>query len=510
MLWLGDPGEPIVHVHLGAATAVFALGYIALVAVTGLWGRWLARRVAASNFQRNLKWFNRVMEAARILIGVWFAAGLFLLNWRQAVAFFLPQNLELTVIGFIVGTFPPLAAWAGLWWSEYPADRALREQNQHAQLEDDLPVHPPQPFANYLASHFRHQILFIFIPLLLIVVGHDLGMVFASLLRLDDKATSIIDAASWIVSTLGVFLFSSEVLRRVLRTESLAATPLRRRLDALSRRTGIAYRDVLLWKTDYSLGNAAVMGLLPQLRYILLSDLLLERMPDEEIEAVFAHEMGHIVHRHMIWYVLFVVLLGLINIGSGQWIAGLMGPQAAAVAVAAFLILKFLLLFGFVSRTFERQADVFAARTIQMRQDRSTMNDASDLAVSASPDDAASDQPTAADQTGDASTTAVAAIAEAPAVRMQAAEASSKGSYVGPYGATLFGSALRRIAVVNNIPLATRSWCHGSIATRMRYLQGLSQDPSRTSRFDRFMRWMYAGIVGALVVSGTLLIFVMR
>ena len=42
---------------------------------------------------------------------------------------------------------------------------------------------------------------------------------------------------------------------------------------------------------------------LPHVRYILLSDLLLERMDDEQIEAVFAHEVGHVVHRHMAWYV---------------------------------------------------------------------------------------------------------------------------------------------------------------------------------------------------------------
>ena len=157
----------------------------------------------------------------------------------------------------------------------------------------------------------------------------------------------------------------------MLHTESLPDSPLRRRLDALCQRSGVRYHDVLLWKTDHNMGNAAVMGFIPRFRYILLSDLLLERMPDEEIEAVFAHEMGHIVHRHMAWYVVFVVVLTLLNVGPGRWLAeGLTRLGASGQQLVVFLawITKFLILFGFISRRFERQADVYAARTIQSHE----------------------------------------------------------------------------------------------------------------------------------------------
>ena len=38
--------------------------------------------------------------------------------------------------------------------------------------------------------------------------------------------------------------------------------------------------------------NAAVAGFLPPFRYVFLSDGLLSYLGDEEIAAVFAHEMG--------------------------------------------------------------------------------------------------------------------------------------------------------------------------------------------------------------------------
>src|SRR5579862_9809892 len=70
--------------------------------------------------------------------------------------------------------------------------------------------------------------------------------------------------------------------------------------------------------------------------------------------------------------------------------------------------------------------------------------------------------------------------------------------HVGQYGAAVFGSALHRVAMVNNIPVKARSWCHGSIAKRMQYLHDLSADPTRTRKFDRFMMVLYAAMVFAL------------
>src|SRR5205823_14715197 len=89
----------------------------------------------------------------------------------------------------------------------------------------------------------------------------------------------------------------------------------RARLDAICNRAGVRCRDVLLWRTHHSVGNAAVMGLLPRFRYVLLSDLLVESLPDEQISAVFAHEVGHIRHRHMVWYVLFFIGLSFGFVG---------------------------------------------------------------------------------------------------------------------------------------------------------------------------------------------------
>src|SRR6185312_13081200 len=86
----------------------------------------------------------------------------------------------------------------------------------------------------------------------------------------------------------------------------------------------------------------------------------------------FAHELGHIVHRHMVWLVVFIVVLMLFNLGGGAWVArwmaeaGVSSEAAQGTVIGLAYLFKFLLLFGFVSRRFERQADVFAARTMEL------------------------------------------------------------------------------------------------------------------------------------------------
>jgi hypothetical protein len=74
-------------------------------------------------------------------------------------------------------------------------------------------------------------------------------------------------------------------------------------------------------------------------------------------------------------------------------------------------------------------------------------------------------------------------------------------SFVGQRGAAVFASALRRVAVVNNIPIAARNFSHGSIADRVSYLQHLSANPTRTARFDRTMSVLYAGLTVGLAIS---------
>jgi STE24 endopeptidase len=158
----------------------------------------------------------------------------------------------------------------------------------------------------------------------------------------------------------------------------------------------------------------------------------------------------------MTWYVVLIIILML-----GMSLAEvLITPHLPAKASHLNLDLLlnvpgigiFFAIFGFLSRRFERQADVYAARTIEQH-----------------------------------------AASTGPIVH---------SSHVGPYGAAVFTSALYRVAMVNNIPIRARNFTHGSIATRMDYLKRIADDPRSTGEFDRVMVLLYSTMIVTLGAFG--------
>ncbi|HUB24420.1 MAG TPA: M48 family metallopeptidase [Tepidisphaeraceae bacterium] len=439
--------------------AYFLSGYLLLILLAAWWNRRLARRVAGDNFSRQLRRFNRRMGLVRMVIPVWFVVGVFFMGWGNLVSRFLWQiglhPGRYDTPGLLVGCLPAFLAWMGLWWAQYPADICFREQGLLAQLDAGFPIHQPPTLGSYFRVHLRLQLFFTIVPILALVALRDLLSLGLRPLGLDEEKSVVIQLGVSLATAALVLLFAPVLLKRVLHTETLPPGPLRQRLESICRRHHVRYRDVLLWRTDFNMGNAAVMGLIPQVRYILMSDLLLETMTDEQIEAVFAHEVGHVIHRHMLWFAVFFgsTLLGLVALSGpvGDYLDKWLGAvamsnvidAAGGLAVAGGMLLLFL----FLSRRFERQADVFAARNLH-------------------------DQQPAAD------------------------------SHVSEHGASLFASALEQVARINCIPVTAWSWCHGSIAHRMDYLRHLSEHPEQTARFDRFMMRLYGCLVIALLGSG--------
>ncbi len=444
-----------------------------------VWGVLAARRVP----RRGVAAFNRGVSCMRYLIVAWFAVGIFLLHWPAAVETMLGRaaNWPIDSPRALLGTLPAVLAWIGLIAVQYPTDRAVREQNITAELLNDLPIHQPPTLLSYLEANLRLEVLFTLVPLAMILLLRDAGslaLLGSGRFAAGSDALQWADAGVSIGSAALVFLTAPLILRRVLHTRPLAASELRRRLETMCRNAGLRYREILLWHTDNHMGNAAVMGVVPMVRYILLSDLLLETMSDRQIEAVFAHELGHVAHRHLTWSGLFVVILLLAAIGPGKWVGDISSAHlpawAADIALPAGGIVIGLLLLLRVLRFFERQADVYAARTIEWINQPAVAGMGAGTGIGTGP------------------------------------MPSPAQSHVGEYGAAVFGSALHRVAVINNIPLRSRTLTHGSIADRIEYLRSLSTDPALTRRFDRFMVWVYAtlliGLTTCAVWSGVTLL----
>lgn len=378
--------------------------------------------------------------------------GLFLVTTWMPLCNQVPLVGRWVVVPSLLSVLPLLLSIALVWLGLYPADRSVRQIAVEVYLYRGRPVRPVWHVGRYLAYNFRHQVLFILIPMLLILAAADTVGLYEqeirALIGLRYAPDMLVGLAALLVAVI-----APEILRHVWVTQRLPQGPLRDRLEMLCRRMRLRIRDVLVWRSGGMIVNAAVMGVIPPLRYVLITDAMLEQMDDAQIEAVFGHEAGHVKHHHIPCFLLFALISGCIVTIFSTQTQGLSrtDPQLYTWLLACLGVLlaaKWGLLFGWVSRRFERQADTYGVRTLT--------------------------------------------LAGLPCVQACALHTpgtpSPRALPLCVTAAHVFGAALHDVAVLNGIQPEAFSWRHSSIASRARFLAALAQDPQRHARFQRSVR----------------------
>jgi STE24 endopeptidase len=193
----------------------------------------------------------------------------------------------------------------------------------------------------------------------------------------------------------------------------------------------------------------------------MISDALLENMEDRQIVAVFGHEAGHVKHHHTAYFLIYTVgamqlclaaVAGLIALAPLPAAYRALGEVVAAlVTVAAVWGIGF----GWLSRRFERQADVYGAWCAGVEGE----------ATGASP---------------------------------------AYGSYLAT-GAGAFVAALENVARLNGTSSSARNWRHGSIDSRVSFLLDWAGGGYSRQAFDhrvarlKLLLWavLAAGLAGA-------------
>jgi len=187
---------------------------------------------------------------------------------------------------------------------------------------------------------------------------------------------------------LVLFLFMAVVFPALI-IRLWGCTPLppgedRDKIESFCRSQNLAYANIMIWPLfEGRMLTAGVMGLTRRFRYLLITPGLLKAMNQEEIDAVLAHEIGHVKRHHLHLYILFFAgFLIFAQLGSYPTLYLLLtsnifyklvqlsgqSPNDALIfaSMAPMMILMlvyFRYIFGFFMRNFERQADlhVFSA-----------------------------------------------------------------------------------------------------------------------------------------------------
>ncbi len=185
-----------------------------------------------------------------------------------------------------------------------------------------------------------------------------------------------------VVLFISMGIFFPPLLVRIWGCKSIDHGFVRSRLTQFCKKAHFSYADILEWNLfEGKLITAGVLGFVPKFRYLLISPALIDLLDEQELEAVVAHEIGHVKRHHMLFYLLFVLgysffayiffsiifyfLLSqdfIFNLAITA--EGKTGPAVSFIGILillVFLLVYFRLLFGLFSRNFERQADGYAS-----------------------------------------------------------------------------------------------------------------------------------------------------
>jgi len=407
----------------------------------------------------------------------------------------------------------------------------------------------PWTFGGYVAFMARQYVLVLVVPALVLLGASDLAVhvlppPWSAAVDLAAVGSAVLLAGPWV--------------RLCWRTEPIPDGPLRRRLLALARRARVRVGEVLIWRTNLSIANGCMIGIWGPLRYVLMTDTLLLTLSAEEVEAVFAHEVGHIKHRHVLLYWAMTAGAMGLALSLGDLVGALTDSLALAGGTMGAVVLGYLFgPFGYLSRRCEQECDLYAVRATlcpvgcsppdaeryprptvapdDLRQEKGAQDAG---AEPAGPSAAAAGEgaaplagPAEGAGAGGAGTPSPVADPEAllPVVAADPAAAPTLAavtSGVGerdtpsaaeaatpppgpaglcPHRVAVFVSALRRIARLNATPEDRRGLRHFSIARRRRFLETVAERPAlameAARRIRRLKAWAWGLSAAALVVS---------
>lgn len=434
--------------------------FAALAAVSQLRAWWALRRLNRGD-QEAIGRLERTLMVLRGLGLLVHGVNCLVLGWPALVR---SVTGDLVAVDEWLAAAPPLLLVLGGWWWMEPVDRRMREAILARQLHEGTPIPGWPSRAAYVAFWARQSMLPVLAPVLLISVWGEGVEKFAALFEVKAGSPGVVAVQFLGIAT--ILALGALVLRRVWHTEPITASSVRDRLMAVCARNGVRIRDLLLWRTGGTIHNAAVLGFLPRARFILVTDAMIEHFPEELLEAVASHEVGHVRRRHLIWLALStlaaVLVVGLLTEwvawrvlvwGADRW--GLTDQTVtpwrdlADGATITLTLLAALAWFGWVSRRFERQADAFAAWDL----------------TRASPEGLA-------------------------------------GGRVTSDAAGRVMEALGMVAAYNGMSATRFMWRHGSIRTRQMNLSTLIGRPLDALPIDRLVGWIKVLTVLGLLAGG--------
>jgi Zn-dependent protease with chaperone function len=210
---------------------------------------------------------------------------------------------------------------------------------------------------------FRGFAGFCLVPVLL-MIGVDAILERVDWLR---RAAFVVPALGWGLAIGGMLCLVAVLpflIRLAFGARPLAPGPLRERFERLCRETGFRCRELLVLRTGGArLANAFIVGMAAPVRYVFFTDAIVRGMTPESLECVLAHEIAHSRRGHLKAFLAAMLGFSFLNASLLELLEGSLHPLAISLLIAGIAVVFWAGIFGWVSRRFETEADLAAAKT---------------------------------------------------------------------------------------------------------------------------------------------------
>ena len=329
----------------------------------------LARYFFRRNPDNTAARYFAVEQRLSILAIVFLAVDIFLLEGRYYLNR-LPLTQEIPVLAHLAGIAIFFGYLCLLWLAARPSYQSIFARTLTTR--------------SFLAANLKIN-LAILLPWLIISVLFDLIQLVPFPRLKEFLASPWGEPLLVLLSLFGLLFFLPLAIVRLWGCTPLPPGPTRQRLEEFCRSQRLRFADILLWPLfEGRMLTAGVMGINRRFRYILITPALLEATTPEEIEAVLAHELGHVKRYHLQLYLFLFLGFGLLSqVGGAPLLLLLLNSDffyqlvaltgkspdtilalASACILFALMLGYFRFIFGFFMRNFERQADLHALKAM--------------------------------------------------------------------------------------------------------------------------------------------------
>lgn len=366
---------PVLHDWLGDMwTWVLSALLLGLPVIAG-WPvhRWLGRRMDRDGNRSAPELSHTLQTIQGLAIGAGGGIAIAVIGLLDLVRSVIG---DLVVADELVAGVMCTVAWIAVLLQTYPIDRRLWEASSlramdHGGHRADMPHRP-----RWVLHRLRESVFVAAVPAGVMLAWWETApYVLERLHELtpatgfvrEVQGTAVISEPGFALVLGGVIFIAAAmplVIARIMPTVRLRSGSIKEIVSTLCAAAHVRTPAIYLWRPTRGWANAAVLGAIPRARAMLLSEALLEGLSEPELRAVIAHEVAHLKYRHVLWLV--GAMMAMLLAAEAVWL--MVGPNeyelwwdAARVVCQLALVA---LVFGAVSREFERQADTFAASVV--------------------------------------------------------------------------------------------------------------------------------------------------